>query len=125
MDIFKDIKKVEHTNAHGEINFYRIIEGSVDTSEFTQITDTTQNGDIIVGHSESGHHHILEKDGVEAKEFVQDGMKYFHMIVGKHNRLYQDAASPHEAQTIEPGEYIIGCSLDYDPFTQQARRVAD
>ncbi len=125
MDIFKDVKKVEHSNAHGEINFYRIIEGSVDTSNFGPVTDTTKNGDIIVGHSESGHHHILERDDVEAKEFVQNGMKYFHAIVKKQNRLYQDAASPHDAQTIEPGEYIIGCSLDYDPFTQQARRVAD
>jgi len=125
MDIFKDIKKLEHTNAHGEINFYRIIEGSVDLRDFGPVTDKTQNGDIIVGHSESGHHHVLEKENVEAQEFVQDGMKYFHLIVKEQNRLYQDAAKPHEEQTIEPGEYIIGCSLDYDPFTKQARRVAD
>jgi len=125
MDIFKDIKKLEHTNAHGEINFYKIIEGSVDLSEFVPVTDTTQTGDIIVGHSESGHHHVLEKENVEISEFVHDGMKYFHAIVKKQNRLYQDASSPHDEQTIEPGEYIIGVSLDYDPFTQQARRVAD
>lgn len=125
MDIFKDIKKVEHTNAHGEINFYRIIEGSVDLGEFGPVTDTTKNGDIIVGHSESGHHHVLEREGVDVQEFVQDGMKYFHAIINKANRLYQDASSPHDEQTIEPGEYIIGVSLDYDPFTQQARRVAD
>ena len=28
-------------------------------------------------------------------------------------------------QTVEPGEYIITNNVEYDPFLQQARRVAD
>jgi hypothetical protein len=125
MNIYENIKKLEHTNAHGEINFYRIVEGAIDLPEFKSATDKTASGDYIVGHSESGHHHVLERDDVEITEFVNDGMKMFHAIVEKQTRLYQDAGAPHAEQIIEPGEYIIGCSLDYDPFTQQARRVAD
>lgn len=125
MSIYNNIKKLEHTNAHGEINFYRIIEGELDTTGFVEMSDTTPTGNYIVGHSESGHHHVLEREGVEITEFVNDGMKLFHAIVKKQTRLYQDAGAPHAEQVIEPGEYIIGTSLDYDPFTRQARRVAD
>lgn len=125
MDIFKNVEKLEHTNAHGEINFYRIVEGRFDVSEFTEITDKTASGNYIVGHSESGHHHVLERDNVEITEFVQNGMKIFHAIVKKQTRLFQDAGSPHAEQVIEPGEYIVGSSKNFDPFTQQARRTAD
>lgn len=125
MDIFKNVKKLTHTNAHGEINFYRIEDGSVDTSDFTPFADKTADGAYIVGHSESGHNHLLEADGVTMLERVSEGMKILYAIVDKPVALKQSAARPHEVQTVEPGKYIVGASLDYDPFTQQARRVAD
>ncbi len=123
--IFKNVTKVEYSNAHGEIGFYKIISGVPDTSDFGPLTDTAANGDIIVGHSESGHHHVIEREDIEITEFAHDGMKIFHAIVKENKRLYQDASAPHEAQIIEAGEYIIGSLIDYDPFTKQARRVAD
>jgi len=54
-----------------------------------------------------------------------EGMKVLYAILDKPVQLKQDASAPHESQTVVPGEYIIGTSLDYDPFTQQARQVAD
>lgn len=125
MDIFANIKSLRHTNAHGEINFYKIEDGSIDTSRFAPFKDKTPAGDYIVGHSESGHHHLLGGDGVEVLEREHQGMKVLFAILANPTPLKQDAAAPHEQQIVEPGKYIIGASLDYDPFTQQARRVAD
>ena len=85
----------------------------------------TPKGEFIVGHSESGHHHLLEAGGVTLLEREQNGMKILHAILKNPVALKQDAGNPHDQQTIEAGEYIIGSSLEYDPFTQQARRVAD
>ena len=116
---------MRHTNAHGEINFYKIEGGTIDTSDFAEFTDKNAKGEFIVGHSESGHHHLLEAGGVTLLEREQNGMKILHAILKNPVALKQDAGNPHDQQTIEAGEYIIGSSRDYDPFTQQARRVAD
>ena len=125
MNIFNNITRLRHTNAHGEINFYKIEGGFVDMSEFTDFTDTNAAGDYIVGHSESGHHHLLGQHGVTVMERQHKGMTVLHAILENPTPLKQAASSPHDAQIVEPGEYIIGASLDYDPFTKQARRVAD
>lgn len=125
MDIFANIKSLRHTNAHGEINFYKI-EGDIDHSDFEQFSDTSKNGDYIVGHSESGNCHVLERtSGLTIKQREHKGMKMLFAILENPTRLYQDAGSPHAEQIVEPGTYLIGTSLDYDPFTQQAKRVAD
>lgn len=125
MDMLKNVTSMRHTNAHGEINFYKIEGGEFDATGFTPFNDKNQSGAFIVGHSESGHHHLLEAEGATVLEKEQGGMKLLYAILTKPGELKQDAASPHEKQIVEPGAYFIGTSLDYDPFTQQARRVAD
>lgn len=126
MNIFENIKKIKCTNAHGEINFFKIEDGFVDDSEFTTFKDANSNGDVIVGHSESGHNHVLERTkGMTIKEMEHKGSQMLYAVLNNPAKLYQEAGSPHKQQTVEAGKYIIGSSLDYDPFTQQAKRVAD
>ena len=125
MDIFSNVKSLRHTNAHGEINFYKIEKGSVDTADFTDFIDKTASGGFIVGHSESGHHHILEAEGATVLEREMNGMKVLYAILENPGEIKQDASAPHEKQVIEAGEYIIGASQEFDPFLQQARRVND
>ena len=80
----------------------------------------------IIAHSESGHHHVLT--GGEVMERISDvpqGMQIFYALLDKPERLLQDAAVPHKAYTLDPGIYAFKISREYDPFAEQARRVAD
>ena len=81
----------------------------------------------IISHSESGHHHLLDGD-VEVMERSNDvpaGMKMIYAIVKEPSRLHQDAATPHKPIDLDPGIYEMRIKREFDPFTEQARRVAD
>lgn len=123
MSIFEKIKTCELTNAHGEVNFFRITDGAMDLVGFTAIKPV--KGSYIVGHSESGHNHILEAAGVDVMEREYEGMKILRAIVKTPVALKQSAGSPHKQQIVEPGEYFITNNVEYNPFAEQARRVAD
>lgn len=123
MSIFHNIKSAKLPNAHGEVNFLRVEKGTVDTSKLDLVTPDVKG--YIVGHSEKGHNHILEHEGVTMRRSSEKGMDILYAIVENPVRLYQDAGSPHAAQIVEPGEYIITNNIQYNPWTEQARRVAD
>lgn len=87
-----------------------------------------KSGVIIVGESESHHYHVLDADGVTVMERTSDlpaGMKILYAIVEKQTTLRQTAGNPHGAHVIEPGTYEIPIKREFNPFTEQARRVAD
>jgi hypothetical protein len=87
----------------------------------------SENGVIVVGESEIHHHHVLEADGVmvmERTEKVPEGMRILHAIVEKATVLKQTAGNPHGAHVIEPGLYEIRIKREFNPFAEQARRVA-
>lgn len=123
MSIYDNIKSAVLTNAHGEVNFLRITDGTVNTSGLEPVEPEGKG--FIVGHSESGHHHVLEREGVTIRKGSEQGMEILYAILKNPVRLYQDAGSPHAEQIVEPGEYIITNNVEYDPFSEQARRVAD
>jgi hypothetical protein len=80
----------------------------------------------IISHSESGHHHILTGgDVMERTENVPAGMQIFHAILDAPEAFVQDAANPHGGFDLEPGMYEFRISREFNPFTEQARRVAD
>lgn len=85
-------------------------------------------GRWIVGHSESGNHHLLDADGVTVMERTQDvpeGMRILYAIVETPTRLWQDAATPHDAHEVPPGVYELRIAREFDPLMEQARRVSD
>lgn len=86
------------------------------------------NGAIIVGESESHHHHVLDAPGVTVLERTQNvpaGMRILYAIVEQATTLRQTAGNPHGAHRIDPGTYQISIKREYNPFLEQARRVAD
>lgn len=85
-------------------------------------------GNWIVSHSETGHHHLLDAAGVDVMERTKDvpeGIRILYAIVKEPTRLWQDAATPHDAHEVPPGIYEMRIAREYDPITEQARRVAD
>lgn len=102
----------------------RIPEG---LSPFTEKTD---NGAFIISHSESGNHHVIDDGGVTVLEQTLtpefgESMKVLYAIVEKPTQMYVNAERHHKPQPMPPGIYQLTPSTEFDPFTKQARRVAD
>lgn len=113
------------TFAQGEI-FARKIDTLPDGLE--PFTEKDREGAWIISHSESGHHHLLDADGVTVMERAKDvpaGLRILYAIVEMPAQLRQDAANAHEPQDLPEGVYEFRIAREFDPFMQQARRVAD
>jgi len=80
----------------------------------------------IISHSESGHHHILTGgDVMERTKDVPAGMRVLYAILTEPAKLEQTAPGAHGAFDLAPGVYEFRCSREYNPFADEARRVAD
>jgi len=113
----------EIIGAQGEITIIWI--DRVPDSITTQPVETTDAGTII-SHSESGHHHLLTGgDVLERTSDVRPGMRVLYAILDEPARLHQTAQSAHEPYDLPPGVYEFRCAREFDPFAEQARRVAD
>lgn len=114
--------------AQGEVNIRRI-NAMPDAEAMGLVAVVPEKGLLIVGHSESGHHHGFRADGgvtlMERTKDVPQGMKMLYAILEHPTDLIQDAPAPHEALHLDAGIYSFSISREYDPFAEQARQVAD
>lgn len=86
------------------------------------------DGAFIVGESESHHHHVLEDVGgvtVLDRKDVPEGMRILYAIVENPTVLKQTTGNPHGSHEVPPGKYSIHIKREFNPFLEQARRVAD
>lgn len=91
----------------------------------TRKVEKTAKG-FIISHSENGHHHLCTGgDVMERTDNVPAGMQLFYAILDKPEAFIQDAANPHGGFDLDPGLYEFRVSREFNPFTEQARRVAD
>ena len=105
--------------AQGEIYAFRVENVPQGLPEHA---DTNAKGQPIISHSESGHHHVLERP---AKVFVDKAMDRFYAIVDEANALIQDAQDGHGSHALPVGNYEFRIAREYDPFADEIRRVAD
>lgn len=86
-------------------------------------------GRFVVSHSEQGHDHYILDDGsvqlMEVKSDVPAGMAILYAIVKEPTVLAQSATIPHEPISLNPGIYRFSLSREFNPFAEEARRVAD
>lgn len=109
--------------AQGEITIIKI-DGLPEGME-TKPAEKTAKG-WIISHSESGHHHLLTGgDVMERTNRIPAGMQILYAILESPEALIQDAAVPHGGYDLLPGFYELRIAREYDPFAEQARRVAD
>lgn len=74
-------------------------------------------GYVIAEGEATGHAHVIE-DEVELYE--KDGVLYLKTPREVHVRHEE-----HKPVTLSPGLWKVGRVREYDPFLQEARRVAD
>lgn len=109
--------------AQGEITIIEI-DAMPDGVE-TKSVERTEKG-WIISHSESGHHHILTGgDVLERTSGVPTGMQVLYALLDGPAELVQDAATPHGSFALRSGLYEFRIAREFDPFAEQARRVAD
>lgn len=117
------MQKREIIGAQGEITIFRI---AALPAGLTPATERDQRGRPIISHSESGHHHVLDRpaDVLEAPN-PPAGMRILYALLDAPAALVQDAADAHGAHALAPGVYEFRIAREFDPFTEQARMVAD
>lgn len=118
------MKTFNQTAAQGEVNLRK-----VDALPDGLAPVNLECGLLILGHSESGHHHgFRDQTGVIVMERTKDvpaGMRILYAILENPTALIQDAPAPHEPLMVPPGIYEVRISREYDPFAEQPRQVAD
>lgn len=80
----------------------------------------------IAGHSETGHHHVLESDTpftVIEPENLGDNV--FIELLSPAKVVHQKTFDIHETKVLEPGVYEITHKTEYDPFNEVIRQVWD
>jgi len=87
-----------------------------------------ENGKLIIGHSETGHHHVMVADQCEV--FVADkapeGMRILYAVLESPGELIHERGhDTHEPIQHEPGIYEYRIMREYDPYAELARQVAD
>ena len=107
----------------GEVRIIKI--DALPTNIETRAPERVAKG-YIISHSESGHHHVVTGgDVMERTNGVPAGMQIFYAILDEPQQFIQDAAVPHGSFDLAPGFYEFRVSREFDPFAEQARRVAD
>lgn len=112
----------EIIGAQGEITIFRI---DALPPGLSASTEGKAGKGAIISHSESGHHHILTGGAEVMERILPNGIKSLYAILENPEALIQDAAVPHAPHNLPPGIYEFRIAREYDPFAEQARRVAD
>lgn len=116
--------------AQGEITIRRI--GDVPKTGKQQSGYTPlalENGRFIIGHSETGHHHVLSKStgaDVMVMDRPPEGMRVLYAILYEPMSLdHQRDHDTHESIALPPGEYEFRIAREYDPYAELARQSMD
>lgn len=79
--------------------------------------------DFTVGHSETGHHHVLEGQSFEVTE-TDEGELYFRLFEPA-KLVHRKATDRHKDLVVPAGMYKRYHDTEYDPFAKIIRDVAD
>jgi len=110
--------------AQGEITIIKIDAAPEGWNNMTPAERTAKGW--IISHSESGNHHVLTAGDVrERTRDVPQGMQILYAILENPGQLVQDASVPHGHYDLPAGFYELKIAREFDPFAEQARRVAD
>jgi hypothetical protein len=110
--------------AQGEITFFAI-EGLMPEG-LVELADKDRFGRPIISHSEQGNHHVLDRAvSVMEKPDAPGGLRILYALLDEPTDLIQDASDAHGKHTLPAGLVEFRIAREFDPFSEQARQVAD
>lgn len=115
---------IETLGAQGEIRMFRIDEIPADARPLAK-----ERGQFIIGHSETGHHHVLVAERVKVYEApsAPQGMRILYALLESVGSLeHLRSHDTHQPHAFAPGDAIMfRTDREYDPYAELARQVAD
>lgn len=121
------MKSFEKVAAQGEITIIRI--NNADHGKRAGKPLALEGGKMIIGHSETGHHHVLERSAgatVTVLDRAPEGMRILHAILSEPNKLIHERChDTHETIALPPGEYEFRIAREFDHYAELSRQSAD
>lgn len=84
---------------------------------------TKGHTNYIVGHSETGHHHVLEST-TEFDVMLDNAMLYIQLYEPA-QLVHKKTVDQHKTLTVPAGTYKILHDTEYDPWSKVIRAVQD
>lgn len=85
--------------------------------------NTSKHNIFIVGHSETGHHHVLES---KAKfEITEANQELYFRLFEPSKLVHKKTTDKHRTLTIPAGIYKRYHDTEYNPFTRLIEKVRD
>lgn len=116
--------------AQGEITIRRL--GDVPDKRTVRAGCTPlalENGRIVIGHSETGHHHVLSSNNgaeVIVLDRPPEGMRILYAILENPTSLdHLREHDTHDSIMLIPGEYEFRIAREFDHYAELARQSAD
>lgn len=113
--------------AQGEITVIRL-GGVPRNKKLTGAAMKAEGGNFVIGHSETGHHHVIEAKGasVSVLDKQPEGMRVLRAILENPTSLdHLRDYDTHDPIKLEPGLYEFRIGREFDPYQEIARRQAD
>lgn len=80
---------------------------------------------FIVGHSETGHHHVLEATKSFDVILSSKQKTTFLELIEEATLTHKKSFDRHADLTIAPGKYMVVRKTEYDPWSGLIREVFD
>lgn len=109
----------EKIAAQGELTITRITRAPKNIGEPVRAV----NGKLIVGHSETGHHHVVDEDGATLTRV--DAFTAYLKITKSTALVHQRDYDTHPAIALQPGMYEFRTGREFDPFEEAIRASRD
>jgi hypothetical protein len=85
---------------------------------------TTKHTNFIIGHSETGHHHVIESRNPFEMTETETGELYIKLF-GDAAIVHKKTTDKHKTLTISKGIYQRFHDTEYDPFAGVIQAVKD
>lgn len=79
--------------------------------------EPANGGTLVIGHSESGHHHSLvaDKEPLQATLYRKKGLEVAVLVLGSRANLEHTIAARHKTVSLAAGAYAVSVKRQYAP----------
>ena len=114
--------KILDQQRQGEVLFIQVDEFPLDKEEYQSATP--ENGMLVVAHSETGHHHVIDRPK-QADLLIGKVNKFIGRLIAKEDCEVKHLRSfdTHKTLNLPKGKYILRYRKEYTP--EGLRRVMD
>ncbi len=115
------MKTVTTQGAQGDVLVTRVSEIPCDLVPMQR----TSGAPIVVAHSETGHHHMIDAADVVVYEPADPVVCYLRVDGDYADIVHQRSFDTHETLRLPRGIFRVDRAREWNPWTKSERRVQD